>query len=93
MHFPLCHTLIGAAAYDTLAKQKAPKVLADSISWIESALKEFGVAGVSLRALIDFLKVALGNSNAAVRTAATKALVTIKIFVGPSEYPLRNLKD
>ena len=71
-------------AYDTLAKQKAPKVLADSITWIESALNEFGVAGVSLRALIDFLKVALGNSNAAVRTSATKALVKIKVFVGPS---------
>lgn len=68
-----------------MTKQKAPKVLADSISWIEQALKEFGVAGVSLRSLIDFLKAALGNSNAAVRTAATKALVTIKVFVGPSK--------
>lgn len=79
------------AAYDTLAKQKAPKVVADSIAWVESALKEFGVAGVSLRALIDFLKSALGNSNAAVRTAATKALVTIKVFVGPSKDGIREL--
>ena len=74
-----------------MTKQKAPKVLADSIAWIESALKEFGVAGVSLRALIDFLKMTLGNSNAAVRTAATKALVTIKIFVGPSKQTLERL--
>lgn len=73
-------------AYDTLAKQKAPKVLADSITWIDSALADFGVAGVSLRGLIDFLKVALGNSNAAVRTSATKALVKVKLFVGPSAY-------
>ncbi|KAH8117420.1 microtubule associated protein [Phellopilus nigrolimitatus] len=71
-------------AYDALSKQKAPKVLADSMSWIENTLTEFGVAGVSLRSLIEFLKNALGNSNAAVRTSATKTLVTIKIFVGPS---------
>ena len=56
------------------------------MTWIEAALKDFGVAGVSLRGLIDFLKSALGNSNAAVRTSATKALVTIKIFVGPSGF-------
>ena len=58
-------------------------MLADSLTWIESALVEFGVAGLSLRPLIDFLKTALGNSNATVRTAATKTLVTIKLFVGP----------
>ncbi|KAL5529163.1 hypothetical protein ACEPAG_5137 [Sanghuangporus baumii] len=71
-------------AYDTLAKQKAPKVLADSVGWIDTALTEFGVSGVSLRSLIEFLKTALGNSNAAVRTSATKTLVTIKLFMGPS---------
>ena len=71
-------------AYEPLSKQKAPKVLADSILWIDSALTDFGVAGVSLRGLIDFLKAALGNSNAAVRTNATKTLVKVKLFVGPS---------
>ncbi|EPQ58151.1 microtubule associated protein, partial [Gloeophyllum trabeum ATCC 11539] len=69
-------------AYEPLSKQKAPKVLADSLTWIESAVVEFGVAGVSLRSLIDFLKTALQNSNAAVRTNATKTLVTIKLFAG-----------
>ncbi|KAF9053641.1 ARM repeat-containing protein, partial [Hymenopellis radicata] len=71
-------------AYDPLSKQKAPKVLADAITWITGALTDFGIAGVSLRSLIDFLKVALQNSNAAVRTSATKALVTVKLFAGPS---------
>jgi len=51
---------------------------------MSTALNEFGIAGVSLRAFIDFLKTALQNSNAAVRTSATKALVTVKIFAGPS---------
>ncbi|OSX65208.1 hypothetical protein POSPLADRAFT_1178866 [Postia placenta MAD-698-R-SB12] len=71
-------------AYDPLSKQKAPKMLADAITWIEQALVDFGIAGLSLRGLIEFLKNALKNSNAAVRTSATKALVTVKLFAGSS---------
>ncbi|KAF5391440.1 hypothetical protein D9757_001918 [Collybiopsis confluens] len=70
------------SAYEPLYKQKAPKVLADAIAWINSALTEFGIAGLSLRSLIDFLKMALQNSNATVRTSATKTLVTVKLFAG-----------
>ncbi|KAJ4487992.1 microtubule associated protein [Lentinula aciculospora] len=69
-------------AYEPLSKQKAPKVLADAIAWINSALTDFGIAGLSLRSLIDFLKNALQNSNATVRTSATKALVNMKLFAG-----------
>jgi cytoskeleton-associated protein 5 len=47
-------------------------------------MSEFGIAGLSLRSLIEFLKGALKNSNAAVRTSATKTLVMVKIFAGPS---------
>jgi cytoskeleton-associated protein 5 len=72
-------------AYDPLSKQKAPKVLADAIAWIDTALTEFGIAGLSLRSLIEFLKTGLKNSNAAVRTSATKTLVTVKLFAGPSK--------
>lgn len=72
-------------AYDPLSKQKAPKVLADAVTWIGSALLEFGIAGLSLRGLIEFLKTALTNSNAAVRTSATKTLVTVKLFAGSSK--------
>ncbi|KAF9052604.1 microtubule associated protein [Panaeolus papilionaceus] len=71
-------------AYEPLSKQKAPKVLADAIVWVNLALTDFGIAGVSLKALIDFLKMTLGNSNAAVRTSATKTLVTVKLFAGSS---------
>ena len=72
-------------AYEPMSKQKSPKVIADSISWVDATITEFGIAGLSLRSLIEFLKTALGNSNAAVRTSATKALVKVKLFVGPSE--------
>jgi len=68
-----------------LSKTKAPKVLADAITWINTALQEFGIAGLTLRNLIDFLKTVLGNSNAQVRTSATKALVTVKLFAGSSK--------
>lgn len=60
--------------------------MADAVTWIDQALVEFGIAGLSLRALIEFFKSALANSNAAVRTSATKALVTVKLFAGSSEY-------
>ncbi|KAK0459692.1 microtubule associated protein [Desarmillaria tabescens] len=71
-------------AYEPLSKQKAPKVLADAIGWMNVALTEFGIGGLSLRSLIDFLKGALQNSNATVRTSATKTLVTVKLFAGSS---------
>jgi cytoskeleton-associated protein 5 len=65
-----------------LSKQKAPKVIADAITWMKDALIEFGIAGLSLRVLIDFLKNALKNSNPAVRSSATNTLVTLKLFAG-----------
>jgi cytoskeleton-associated protein 5 len=70
--------------YDSLNKIKAPKALADALGWIEQSLSEFGIAGLSLRNLIEFLKGALKNSNAAVRTSATKTLVMVKLFAGSS---------
>jgi cytoskeleton-associated protein 5 len=73
-------------AYEPLSKQKAPKVLADALTWITSMLTEFGIAGLTLRSLIEFLKNALQNSNAAVRSSATKTLVTVKLYTGPSAW-------
>ncbi|KAI0306375.1 ARM repeat-containing protein [Multifurca ochricompacta] len=71
-------------AYEPLNKIKAPKALADALGWIEQALSEFGIAGLSLRGLIEFLKGALKNSNAAVRTSATRTVVMVKMFAGSS---------
>ena len=57
-------------------------MLADSIAWVNSALADFGISGLALRALIEFLKQALKNSNAAVRSSATTTLVTLRLFAG-----------
>ncbi|KAH9981072.1 armadillo-type protein [Lactifluus volemus] len=59
-------------AYEPLNKIKAPKALADALGWIEQALPS------------SFLKGGLKNSNAAVRTSATKTLVMVKLFAGSS---------
>ncbi|CUA69428.1 Cytoskeleton-associated protein 5 [Mus musculus] [Rhizoctonia solani] len=69
-------------AYDPISKQKAPKVVADSLTWVKQALTDFGIAGLSMRSLIDFLKGCLQNSNAAVRSSATATLVTVRLFAG-----------
>ncbi|CED83658.1 Microtubule-associated protein [Phaffia rhodozyma] len=69
-------------AFEPMTKAKSPKTQADAIAWVNSTLTDFGIAGIALRDLIEFLKNGLKSSNAAVRAAATKAIVTVKIFVG-----------
>ncbi|KAF9584426.1 Microtubule-associated protein, microtubule dynamics during spindle orientation [Lunasporangiospora selenospora] len=71
-------------SYDPLKKLKAPKALADSLVWINQQLEDFGITGVQVRELIEFLKVALGSANAAVRTNAVTVLGTLRRFIGPS---------
>ncbi|GAA5878237.1 hypothetical protein JCM16303_002695 [Sporobolomyces ruberrimus] len=72
-------------AYDSMSKQKAPKTLQESYVFVDQALRDFGiVGGLAVRDLIEFLKVGLKHSNAAVRTQATKTLVTLRLFVGPN---------
>ncbi|KAI5480254.1 microtubule associated protein [Pseudohyphozyma bogoriensis] len=69
-------------AYEPMTKQKAPKAQADSLVWVDQAIKDFGIGGLAVRELVEFLKVGLKSSNAAVRTSATKTLVTLKIAIG-----------
>lgn len=69
-------------AFESISKQKAVKIQAESFLFIDSALVEFGIAGVPVRNLIECLKTGLKSVNAAVRTNATKALVTTKLCIG-----------
>ncbi|POV97777.1 hypothetical protein PSTT_14859 [Puccinia striiformis] len=62
-------------AFDSISKQKAVKIQAESYLSIDSALIEFGISGVPVRNLIECLKAGLKSVNAAVRTNATKALL------------------
>lgn len=65
-----------------MTNQKAPKAQADALLWIEQSLRDFGIQGIAIRDLIDFLKIGLKSSNANVRVSATKALVTLRLFAG-----------
>ena len=71
-----------------MTKVKSPKIQGDMFAWVNQCLVDFGVAGIPLRDLIEFLKTGLKNTNAAVRTSATKAIVTLKMFVGNGEHSL-----
>nr|KAJ3421325.1 Microtubule-associated protein, microtubule dynamics during spindle orientation [Polyrhizophydium stewartii] len=69
-------------AYEPAKKLKSPKAIADVLAWINENLLEFTTVGVKVKVLVDFCKLNLGNSNAAVRTAATNVLVTVFRCVG-----------
>lgn len=68
-----------------MSKQKAPKAQADAMVWVDQVIRDFGIVGLSIRDLIEYLKVGLKSSNAAVRTNATKTLVTLRLYVGAGE--------
>ncbi|KAI8099122.1 armadillo-type protein [Halteromyces radiatus] len=70
-------------SYPIWKKAKSPKVLADSLIWIHQALSDFGIAGLQVRDLIDFVKTALSNTNASVRTSAVTVLGILRMYIGP----------
>ncbi|KAI9315486.1 armadillo-type protein [Dichotomocladium elegans] len=70
-------------SYQIWKKAKSPKVLADSLTWVHQAIMEFGIAGLQVRDLIEFIKFALSNTNASVRTSAVTVLGALRMFIGP----------
>ena len=58
--------------------------MADSLLWIQTSLNDFGIGGLAVRDLIDFLKFCLANTNAAVRTNAVSTLGVVRLFAGPN---------
>ncbi|KAI8334829.1 armadillo-type protein [Chlamydoabsidia padenii] len=70
-------------SYPIWKKAKSPKVVADSLIWIHQALSDFGISGLQIRDLIDFVKTALSNTNAAVRTSAVTVLGVLRMYIGP----------
>ncbi|CAO3632931.1 unnamed protein product [Cunninghamella echinulata] len=72
-----------AQSYPIWKKAKSPKVLADSLMWIQQALLDFGITRLQVRDLIEFVKIALGNTNASVRTSAVSVLGVLRRYIGP----------
>lgn len=68
--------------YEPLGKLKAPKAQQDALAWLKQALTDFGIKGLALRELVQFLKTNLQSANGGVRSSATATLVTLRLFVG-----------
>ena len=69
--------------------QKSPKNLIEIVGCIQNCLLEFGTTqGVNFRELVDFVKVQLGNSNAALRAASVSLAGTIGSLVSQDIMPL-----
>ncbi|ORY06720.1 ARM repeat-containing protein [Basidiobolus meristosporus CBS 931.73] len=70
-------------AYESWKKAKSPKVHSECLGWINATIQDFGVASLNVRELIEFLKVMLGSSNAAVRTNSVTLLGLLSTYIGP----------
>lgn len=66
--------------------QKNPKNQAETLNWLANAMKEFGFAGINVKAFINNVKTALGATNPAVRTSAITLLGVMFLYMGA---PLR----
>ncbi|CAF0735545.1 unnamed protein product [Brachionus calyciflorus] len=63
---------------------KNPKNQEHCLLWLSTAIKEFGFQGCEMKFLLNYIKNALANSNASVRTGAIQLISTIYMYVGPS---------
>ncbi|KAM7003260.1 cytoskeleton-associated protein 5 isoform 2-T4 [Tautogolabrus adspersus] len=66
--------------------QKNPKNQAESLNWLANAMKEFGFAGINVKAFINNVKTALGATNPVIRSSAITLLGVMYLYVGA---PLR----
>ncbi|KAK6149887.1 hypothetical protein DH2020_017412 [Rehmannia glutinosa] len=70
--------------YKIMKEHKNPKVLSEGLSWMVSAVEDFGISYIKLKDLIDFCKdTGLQSSAAATRNATVKLIGALHKFVGP----------
>lgn len=72
--------LVFSQAYESISNMKSPKLIADSLLWMNLALKDFGIVGLKLKLLVDFCKVQLASAAAPVRANSVSLLVTVREF-------------
>ncbi|KAH1013187.1 hypothetical protein HUJ05_012209 [Dendroctonus ponderosae] len=102
-NFQVIHTLTAMAEATSLGHvsstmlsaifaQKSPKIQQEGLTWLTTALKEFGIASVDVKALIDSCKIALSSANSA-KSASSDSLDEIgHEAVGQNE-PVINVRD
>jgi cytoskeleton-associated protein 5 len=64
-------------------EQKSPKVQQESLSWVNQAIKDFGLQ-VNPKLLIDDAKKGVNSTNPTVRQAAISLLGTMFLYMGPT---------
>lgn len=62
-------------------EQKSPKVQAESLLWVSSSIKEFGMQ-LNVKVLIDDVKKAVQSTNPTVRQAAIALLGVMYLYLG-----------
>jgi cytoskeleton-associated protein 5 len=72
--------LVFGEAYKSIRNMKSPKIIADSLLWMNQVLKDFGIAGVNLKVLIDFAKTFFDHATAPVRSNAVSIFVTLHLL-------------
>ncbi|KAL3133794.1 hypothetical protein ABBQ32_008271 [Trebouxia sp. C0010 RCD-2024] len=72
-----------AQLHKRAAAQKNPKVLSESVNWMATAVEEFGLGTIDVKALIDNMKVDLASTNATIRNAAINLLGVAHKQLGP----------
>ncbi|KAN0034518.1 hypothetical protein ACTFIV_001038 [Dictyostelium citrinum] len=73
--------------YQFATNHKNPKIISDSLVWIQQAIDEFGIGCCSngiqqLKPLLDYTKQCLENTNPDVKKSAIKLLCTIRMNIG-----------
>ncbi|XXG85325.1 hypothetical protein AAC387_Pa11g0421 [Persea americana] len=70
--------------FKIMKEHKNPKVLSEGISWMVTAVEDFGVSHLKLKDLIEFCKdTGLQSSAAATRNSTIKLIGALHKFVGP----------
>ncbi|KAH6829059.1 ARM repeat superfamily protein [Perilla frutescens var. hirtella] len=70
--------------YKIMKEHKNPKVLSEGLTWMVSAVEDFGTSHIKLKDIIDFCKdIGLQSSAAATRNATVKLVGVLHKFVGP----------
>ena len=59
------------------------QVLSESINWMATAVEEFGLGTLDVKALIDNMKLDLASTNATIRNAAISLLTVAHKQLGP----------
>ncbi|XP_078586783.1 cytoskeleton-associated protein 5-like isoform X4 [Branchiostoma floridae x Branchiostoma japonicum] len=72
---------VSQAGVEMVFKQKNPKNQAETLNWLNQAIKDFGLK-VSVKPFIQHLKTALAATNPAIRTAGINLIGVLSMYMG-----------